>query len=145
MKAEEPRTDNQTKVLEVLWYRAQEKQGDLYEGIANTFVQLVLLCATGLIMNACYTHSFKIVDGMPNEKTLVTGAQQGIGAGLVQGFLKADFKVVATSLRATSSLTASARLVLVDDDIGEQDTGAKERNLWAGPTGLPSKRETEKS
>jgi 3-oxoacyl-ACP reductase-like protein len=109
MKAEEPHTDNQTKVLEVLWYRAQEKQGDVYEGIANTFVQLFLLCATGLIMNACYTHSFKIADGMPNEKTaIVTGAQQGIGAGLVQGFLKAGFKVVATSLRATSSLTASA-------------------------------------
>jgi len=56
---------------------------------------------------------------------------------LVQGFLKAGFKVVATSLRTTSSLTASARLVLVDGDIGKQDTAAKERNLWAGLTGLP--------
>lgn len=42
MKAEEPHTDNQTKVLEILWYRAQEKQGDVYEAIANTFVQLFL-------------------------------------------------------------------------------------------------------
>jgi hypothetical protein len=124
--------------LAILWYRAQEKQGDVSEGIANTFVQLFLLCATGLIMNACYTHSFKIVDGMPNEKTaIVTGARQGIGAGLVQGFLKVGFKVVATSLRATSSLTASARLVLVDGDIDKQDTAAKKRNLRAGLTGLP--------
>jgi hypothetical protein len=71
MKADEPHTDNQTKVLEILWYRAQEKQGDVYEGIANTFVQLFLLRATGLIMNACYTHSFTIVDGIPNEKTAI--------------------------------------------------------------------------
>jgi len=48
MKAEEPHTDNQTKVLEILWYRAQEKQRDVYEGIANTFVQLFLLRATGI-------------------------------------------------------------------------------------------------
>ena len=102
MKAEKPHTDNQTKVLEVLWYRAQEKQGDVYEAVANTFVQLFLLCATGLIMNACYTHSFKIVDGMPNEKrAIVTGAQQGIGAGLVQGFLKPALR---------SSLLRSVRL-----------------------------------
>jgi hypothetical protein len=52
MKAEEPHTDNQTKVLEILWYRAQEKQRDVYEGIANTFVQLFLLRASGLIVNA---------------------------------------------------------------------------------------------
>lgn len=63
---------------------------------------------------------------MSHGKTaIVTGAQQGIGAGLVEGFLKADYNVVATSLRATSTLTASARLVLVDGDIGKQETAAK--------------------
>jgi NAD(P)-dependent dehydrogenase (short-subunit alcohol dehydrogenase family) len=63
---------------------------------------------------------------MSNEKTaIVTGARQGIGAGLVEGFLKAGYNVVTTSLRATSSLTASPTLVFVDGDIGRQETALK--------------------
>jgi len=63
---------------------------------------------------------------MPDKKTaIVTGAEQGIGAGLVEGFLKAGYTVVATSLHATSSLVASPSLVLVDGDIGKQETAAK--------------------
>jgi len=63
---------------------------------------------------------------MSDRKTaIVTGAEQGIGAGLVEGFLKAGYNVVATSLHATSSLTASPSLVLVDGDIGKQETAAK--------------------
>jgi len=52
-------------------------------------------------------------------------AQQGVGAGLVEGFLKAGYNVVATSLQVSHSLTASASLVLVDGDIGKQQTAAK--------------------
>ena len=63
---------------------------------------------------------------MSGKKTaIVTGAQQGIGAGLVEGFLKAGYNVVGTSLHATASLTGSASLVLVDGDIGKQETAAK--------------------
>jgi NAD(P)-dependent dehydrogenase (short-subunit alcohol dehydrogenase family) len=63
---------------------------------------------------------------MATKKTaIVTGASGGIGAGLVEAFLKMDYNVVGTSLNATKSLTASARLVLVDGDIGKQDTAAK--------------------
>jgi len=63
---------------------------------------------------------------MSGKKTaIVTGAQQGIGAGLVEGFLKAGYNVVATSLQVSHSLTASASLVLVDGDIGKQETAAK--------------------
>ncbi len=63
---------------------------------------------------------------MSNNKTaIVTGAQQGIGAGLVEGFLKDGFNVVATSLNAGQSLTASPRLTLVDGDIRNQDTATK--------------------
>lgn len=62
---------------------------------------------------------------MPDKKTaIVTGAQQGIGAGLVEGFLKEGYNVVATSLNASQSLTASTRLVLVDGDIRDQKTAA---------------------
>ena len=63
---------------------------------------------------------------MPDKKTaIITGAQQGIGAGLVGGFLKQGYNVAATSLEATQSLTTSASLVLVDGDIGMQETAAK--------------------
>jgi len=66
---------------------------------------------------------------MPGTKTaIITGAQQGIGAGLVEGFLKQGYNVAATSLQATQSLSASARLVLVDGDIGMQETAAKTVN-----------------
>ncbi len=56
---------------------------------------------------------------------IITGASQGIGAGLVEAFLNSDYEVVATSRGATRSLTASDRLVLVDGDIGKRETAAK--------------------
>src|SRR5207249_5828032 len=60
---------------------------------------------------------------MSAKKTaIITGAQQGIGAGLVEGFLNAGYNVVGASLHATQSLTASPNLVLVDGDIGKQET-----------------------
>ena len=63
---------------------------------------------------------------MSGEKTaIVTGAQQGIGAGLVEEFLRQDFSVVATSRNAGQSLTASTALVLVDGDIGKPETASK--------------------
>jgi len=63
---------------------------------------------------------------MPGKKTaIITGAKQGIGAGLVEGFLNAGYNVVGTSRNATQSLTASPSLVLVDGDIGKQETAAK--------------------
>jgi len=63
---------------------------------------------------------------MSDQKTaIITGASGGIGAGLVEDFLKEGYNVVATSLNASRSLTASPRLVLVDGDIGKQETAAK--------------------
>jgi len=63
---------------------------------------------------------------MPDGKTaIVTGASRGIGAGLVEAFLKNGYNVVATSLDVTKSLTATARLALVDGDIGKQETAEK--------------------
>jgi NAD(P)-dependent dehydrogenase (short-subunit alcohol dehydrogenase family) len=63
---------------------------------------------------------------MSDKKTaIVTGASGGIGGGLVEGFLKQGYNVVATSLHASQSLTASPSLVLVDGDIGKQETAAK--------------------
>lgn len=63
---------------------------------------------------------------MSDKKTaIVTGASQGIGAGLVGAFLKQGYNVVAMSLKASQSLTASSSLVLVEGDIGKQETAAK--------------------
>ena len=63
---------------------------------------------------------------MSDKKTaIVTGASQGIGAGLVEAFLKEGYDVVATSRDVSQSLTASPSLVLVDGDIGKQETAAK--------------------
>lgn len=62
---------------------------------------------------------------MPDKKTaIVTGESRGIGAGLVEAFLNEGYNVVGTSRHASHSLTASISLVLVDGDIGKQETAA---------------------
>jgi NAD(P)-dependent dehydrogenase (short-subunit alcohol dehydrogenase family) len=63
---------------------------------------------------------------MSDKKTaIVTGASHGIGAGLVEGFVKLGYNVVATARDAEKSLTASPSLVLIDGDIGKQETAAR--------------------
>src|SRR5580704_4925505 len=62
---------------------------------------------------------------MSGMKTaIITGASGGIGAGLVEGFLREGYNVVATSRDISRALTASGSLVLVDGDIGKQQTAA---------------------
>ena len=62
---------------------------------------------------------------MEKKTAIVTGASGGIGQGLVEAFLKEDYDVAATSLNVIQSLTASPSLVLIDGDIGKQETAAK--------------------
>jgi NAD(P)-dependent dehydrogenase (short-subunit alcohol dehydrogenase family) len=65
---------------------------------------------------------------MENRKTiLITGASQGIGAGLVKTFLERGYNVVATSRRITASgaFEDSIRLVLVDGDIADAATARR--------------------
>jgi len=61
------------------------------------------------------------------KTAIVTGASQGIGAGLVEAFLKRGYNVVANSRQITkaSPLAASTNLALVDGDIGDPSTAAK--------------------
>jgi len=62
------------------------------------------------------------------QKTaIVTGASQGIGAGLVDAFLKRGYSVVANSrnIIKTNPFPASPNLALVGGDIGEPKTAAK--------------------
>src|SRR5579872_2864724 len=58
---------------------------------------------------------------------IVTGASQGIGAGVVGGFLERGYKVVATSrtIKKSSPFSESDHLALVDGDIGDPATAAK--------------------
>src|SRR5258706_7530323 len=62
------------------------------------------------------------------QKTvIVTGASQGIGAGLVRAFLARGYNVVGNARTVTKSkeLPASAQLALVDGDIGEFETARR--------------------
>jgi len=62
------------------------------------------------------------------QKTaIITGASQGIGAGLVEAFLDRGYNVVANSRNITKSnpFPASPNLDLVDGDIGDPKTAAK--------------------
>jgi NAD(P)-dependent dehydrogenase (short-subunit alcohol dehydrogenase family) len=66
---------------------------------------------------------------MANEQktAIATGASQGIGAGLVEAFLKRGYGVVANSRNITKAnpFPASPNLVLVDGDIGDPKTAAE--------------------
>ena len=57
---------------------------------------------------------------------IVTGASQGIGAGVTKEFIKRGYNVVANSRNITGSgLAPTERLALLDGNIGEASTAAK--------------------
>src|SRR5579863_10270589 len=57
---------------------------------------------------------------------IVTGASQGIGAGVTKAFIKRGYNIVANSRKITESgFTPTDRLVLIDGNIGEPSTAAK--------------------
>src|SRR5213076_43920 len=66
---------------------------------------------------------------MQNDRktVIVTGASQGIGAGVVNAFLARGYNVVGTARTATKSkeLSPSDHLALVDGDIGQFETAQK--------------------
>src|SRR5256884_4302099 len=66
---------------------------------------------------------------MSNQRktAIVTGASQGIGAGIVNAFVERGFNVVANSRKVTQSteVTASVQVALVDGHIGEPTTAAR--------------------
>src|SRR5258707_15345304 len=61
------------------------------------------------------------------KTAIVTGASQGIGAGIVTAFLERGYRVVASSRDLTGSRAFSPadNLALVDGDIGDPHTAAK--------------------
>ena len=65
--------------------------------------------------------------GSKQKTIIVTGASQGIGAGVVQAFLNRGYNVVANSRNITKSaaFAESAQLALVDGNIGDGEVAAK--------------------
>src|SRR5215510_7668419 len=66
------------------------------------------------------------MSGSP-KTAIVTGASQGIGAGIVKAFVQRGFNVVATARKMTESqeVAASSQIALVDGDIGEPATASR--------------------
>jgi NAD(P)-dependent dehydrogenase (short-subunit alcohol dehydrogenase family) len=66
------------------------------------------------------------MSGSP-KTAIVTGASQGIGAGIVKGFVERGFNVVANSRKVTQSteVASSDHVALVDGHIGEPATAAQ--------------------
>src|SRR5437660_3407057 len=67
----------------------------------------------------------------PPKTVIVTGASQGIGAGIVRVFLARGYNVVGTARNATKSreLSTSDHLALIDGDIGQFETAQKVAEL----------------
>jgi len=63
----------------------------------------------------------------PGKTAIVTGASQGIGAGIVKGLVEQGWSVVANSRKMTQSaeVAASDHVALVDGHIGEPATAAR--------------------
>ena len=73
-------------------------------------------------------HSRKEADMSTKHRTvIVTGASQGIGAGVVRAFLDRGYNVVANSRNITKSgaFAESAQLALVDGNVGESPVAAR--------------------
>jgi NAD(P)-dependent dehydrogenase (short-subunit alcohol dehydrogenase family) len=70
---------------------------------------------------------FEVNMSEPRKTAIVTGASQGIGAGIVKGFVERGFNIVANSRKMTQSteIAASDHVALVDGHIGEPATAAK--------------------
>jgi NAD(P)-dependent dehydrogenase (short-subunit alcohol dehydrogenase family) len=67
----------------------------------------------------------------PPKTVIVTGASQGIGAGIVKAFLARGYDVVGTARSATKSkeISASDHLALIDGDIGQFETAQEVAEL----------------
>jgi NAD(P)-dependent dehydrogenase (short-subunit alcohol dehydrogenase family) len=63
-----------------------------------------------------------------SKTAIVTGASRGIGAGLVEAFLKRGYNVVANSRNITTAnpFAAVENVALVDGDIGHPGTASGE-------------------
>ncbi|PYS42705.1 MAG: 3-oxoacyl-ACP reductase, partial [Acidobacteria bacterium] len=64
--------------------------------------------------------------GNTAKTAIVTGASRGIGAGLVEAFLKRGYSVVANSRNITKAnpFVAAPNVALIDGDIGHPSTAA---------------------
>jgi len=59
------------------------------------------------------------------KTAIVTGADRGIGAGLVEAFLREGYNVAATSLNASQSLRSTGNLAVIEGDLSKPETAAR--------------------
>jgi NAD(P)-dependent dehydrogenase (short-subunit alcohol dehydrogenase family) len=69
----------------------------------------------------------RVAVSIERKVAVVSGASQGIGAGIVNAFVEREFNVVATSRKVTQStdVAVSDHVALVDGDIGQPATAAR--------------------
>jgi NAD(P)-dependent dehydrogenase (short-subunit alcohol dehydrogenase family) len=84
------------------------------------------------IMNVEYLQTYppgfeRATMNCSRKTAIVTGASQGIGAGIVKAFVQRGFNVVANSRKVSKSteVTASDGVAIVDGDIGQPATAAR--------------------
>src|SRR5271166_2388626 len=65
--------------------------------------------------------------GNTRKTAIVTGASQGLGAGVLKAFVERGYNAVGNPRKVTQSteVAASDRVALVDGDIGQPATAAK--------------------
>jgi NAD(P)-dependent dehydrogenase (short-subunit alcohol dehydrogenase family) len=75
-------------------------------------------------LDRCFAEEYTMTS--KSKTVLVTGASQGIGAGIVKAFLERGYNVVASSRTITKSgaFSPADNLALVDGDIGDPATAA---------------------
>jgi NAD(P)-dependent dehydrogenase (short-subunit alcohol dehydrogenase family) len=96
------------------------------DGSANTIVQFIRHPLCALMTKG--QKQFEVSGMSSVQKTaVITGASQGIGAGLVRAFLARDYRVVANSrnITKTGPLPESANLALIDGHVGDPRTAAR--------------------
>ena len=97
-------------------------------------IRAVFICGTNpiatdeLAARSTSQAVFEVTTMSSQRKTaIVTGASQGIGAGIVKAFVEREFNVVASSRKMTQStkVAASDHVALVEGDIGDPATAAR--------------------
>jgi NAD(P)-dependent dehydrogenase (short-subunit alcohol dehydrogenase family) len=100
-----------------------ERTNDLTPIPWSNFSRALTVVGCGQVMG-----NFGEMEMTNGHKTaIITGASQGIGAGLVQAFLARGYRVVANSRNISKSgaLAESASLALVDGHVGDPQTARR--------------------
>jgi NAD(P)-dependent dehydrogenase (short-subunit alcohol dehydrogenase family) len=85
----------------------------------------------------CFCRETRLYMSNQAKTVIVTGASQGIGAGVVNDFLNRGYNVVATSRTVSKSneLRDSAKLVRIEGEVGDPETAKRVADAAIGKFG----------